>query len=111
VRPDQGHGSARVALGAGWRKSRPFVQLDARPGYHDLLDPQGGYTPGAQIDFLDLAVRIYGNDGEVRLQDLALVDIVSLAPRDQIFSPLSWRAATHVVSLLVPGPHDSGIPG
>jgi hypothetical protein len=109
VRPDEGHRTARFSVGAGWRRSRPFVQAQIRPGYHDLLDPQGGYTPGAQIDFLQAALRVYGDDGELRLQDLTLVDIVSLAPRDALFKPFSWRASTRVVSLLAPGDGSAGI--
>jgi hypothetical protein len=112
VRPDEGHGTARLSAGAGWRRDRPFVQAQFRPTFHDLLDPQGGYTAGAQIDFLALALRVYGDDGEVRLQDFTLVDIVSLAPRDDLFQPISWRIGTRVLSLLVPGDGpDSGIPG
>jgi hypothetical protein len=111
LRPDQGHGSARAALGAGWRRNRPFAELALRPAYHDLLDPQGGYTPGAQIDFLNLALRIYGDDGAVRLHGLTIVDVLSLAPRDALFQPLSWRAGTRVISLLMSGSGNSGIPG
>lgn len=111
VRPDEGHGTARVSLGAGWRRHRPFVQVEMRPVYHDLLDPQGGYTPGAQIDFLNAALRVYGDDGELRLQDLAIVDVLSIAPRDALFQPFSWRASTRVISLLMSGKDGSGIPG
>jgi hypothetical protein len=102
VRPDEGHRTARLSVGAGWRHSRPFVQAQIRPAYHDLLDPQGGYTPGAQIDFLQAAVRVYGDDGDVRLQDFTLVDVLSVARRDALFKPISWRASTRVLSLLVP---------
>jgi hypothetical protein len=111
VRPDQGHGTARLSLGGGWRRDRAFAQVAVRPGFHDLLDPQGGYTPGAQIDFFKTALRVYG-DGELRLQNFTLVDVLSLAPRDDLFKPISWHIGTHVVSILVPGDEDdSGIPG
>ena len=111
VRPDEGHRTARLSVGAGWRRSRAFVQTQIRPVFHDLLDPQGGYTAGAQIDFLQVALRIYGDDGEVRLQDFTLLDILSLAPRDALFKPLSWRASTRVISLLTPGDGSAGISG
>lgn len=111
VRPDEGHRTARLSVGAGWRRSRPFVQTQIRPVFHDLLDPQGGYTAGAQIDFLQVALRVYGDDGEVRLQDFTLLDILSLSPRDALFKPFSWRASTRVISLLVPGDGRAGIPG
>ncbi len=62
VRPDQGHGSARLALGLGARDGRFFQSLSVRPGYHALSDPAAGYVPGAEIDFLDLGLRHYEGD-------------------------------------------------
>lgn len=95
VRPDQGHDTARATFTTGREWGRDYLQLALRPAYHDLLDPAGGYTKGAQIDFFDLAVRrnLTGRPG-TRLQRFNLVDIISLAPRDRFFSPLSWRIAT-----------------
>ena len=40
TRPDQGHGSARLAAGVGARDGRFFQFLQARPVYHDLLDAE-----------------------------------------------------------------------
>ena len=111
MRPDEGHRTARVTVGGGTRAKRPFFEIGARPAFHDLLDPEGGYTAGAQIDFFRARLRVYADDGEVRLQRLALLDIVSLAPRDDIFRPISWRFDTNVASVLVPGGSDSGIRG
>lgn len=107
--PEQGHGTARLAIGAGWRDQRPFAQLRVRPSFHDLLDPTGGYIRGAQIQFLDAAVRVYG-DGEVRLHELSLIDILSLAPRDDFFHPIAWSFRTQAKSILIKNTgHDSGI--
>ena len=94
VRPDQGHDSARVALTAGWRGDRAYVELRVRPAFHDLLDPQGGYTRGAQIQVLDLALRWYPGTGDVRLQEAVLIDLVSLAPWNALFRPVSYRFDT-----------------
>ena len=55
VRPDDGHRTARLALGNGWHNGRYYLELRARPAFHSLLDPAGGYTAGAQIDFLEVA--------------------------------------------------------
>ena len=101
VRPDQGHGTARFAIGGGVRDDRGYVELRLRPAFHDLLDPQGGYTAGAMIDFLDVAGRVYPDDGEVRLQDLTLVDIVSVSPWDRFFHPISWTVSTGVRTRLL----------
>lgn len=112
VRPDQGHETARLAVAAGWRAERGFVEAAIRPAFHDLLDAGGGYTRGAAIDFLDTTLRLYPDRGELRLQDLALVDIVSLAPRDDLFQPWSWRVNTRVASVLAESSRaESGLDG
>jgi hypothetical protein len=89
-------------VGAGVRDERAFVELRARPAFHDLLDPLGGYVRGAQIDFLDVAVRWYPEHGDLDLHALTLVDIVSIAPRDALFRPISWRVRTGLTSRPVP---------
>jgi hypothetical protein len=92
ARPDQGHLSGRVTFGIGRERRRDFAQLQWRPLYHDLLDPEAGFNRGAQIGLLDLTVRQYRDDDETRLESLRLVDVVSLTARDAFFSPLSWKA-------------------
>jgi Domain of unknown function (DUF4105) len=91
VRPDQGHESARAALGIGARDGRLFQTVRLRPGYHRLTDPEAGYLPGAEIDFLDLELRRYAGDRAPILDSLTAVDIRSLAPRNELFKPASWR--------------------
>ncbi len=91
VRPDQGHESARAALGIGARDGRLFQSLRLRPGYHQLLDPEAGYLRGAEIDFLDLELRRYAGDSAPILDSLTAVGIRSLSPRNELFKPLSWR--------------------
>jgi Domain of unknown function (DUF4105) len=91
VRPDQGHESARAAFGIGARDGRLFQTVRVRPGYHRLTDPEAGYLPGAEIDFLDLELRRYAGDRAPILDSLTAVDIRSLAPRYELFKPASWR--------------------
>jgi Domain of unknown function (DUF4105) len=91
TRPDQGHGSARLAAGVGARDGRLFQFLQARPAYHDLLDAENGYLRGAQIDFLDLALRHYEGDAGVTLDQLTVVGIRSLSPRNRLIKPISWQ--------------------
>jgi hypothetical protein len=91
VRPEQGHETARVALGAGRDDARNFVELQVRPAYHDLLDPQPGYVRGAQIEFFDVRARHYSADDSVRLESFYPLRIVSLSPRDEYFRTVSWK--------------------
>ena len=102
VRPDQGVGSERAALGAGVRDGRFYLEAGFRPAYHDLIDPVGGYTAGAQIDFLDLTLRYYPKQRDVRVHRFTLVDIVSLAPIDDFLHPISWKIGTGLFSRLIP---------
>jgi hypothetical protein len=91
VRPDQGHESARAALGIGARDGRLFQTLRLRPAYHRLTDPEAGYLRGAEIDFLDLELRRYAGDHAPIVDSLTAVGIRSLSPQNELFKPLSWR--------------------
>lgn len=93
VRPEHGHGSGNISLGLGMRNSREYQELRLRPAYHDLLDPEAGYLPGGQIDFAKLTLRRDVASGDVQLEQLTVVGIVSLSPREGLLRPLSWRAS------------------
>jgi len=89
--PELGHGSFRMGFGFGWRETEPFQEISARAAYHDLLDPEPGYTPDAQIQALDVALRYYPQRNRVVLDKLTLVDIVSLTPLDSLLFSPSWK--------------------
>jgi len=91
VRHDQGHGTSRAGIGGGRRDGLNFVELRARPAYHNLMDPEAGYVPGAQTEFFDLAVRDYSGGVGSRVEEFTPLRIVSIAPRNEFFQPLSWK--------------------
>ncbi|MFB3817170.1 MAG: DUF4105 domain-containing protein [Candidatus Methylomirabilales bacterium] len=91
ARPQDGHRSNRLQLGAGLRRDEAFQEARFRFAYHTLLDHQAGYPEGAQIVFADTALRYYVETRRLRLQQFDLVDIVSIAPRDDLFAPVSWK--------------------
>jgi hypothetical protein len=91
IRDDQGHDTFRLSLSNGQQAHREFTQLTLRPAYHDLSDPPDGYRKGAQLQFLRLDARYYTDNNELQLEQLVGVEIRSLSPRDQFFSPLSWQ--------------------
>lgn len=93
TRPDQGHASSRASFGAGRWDGKSFQELSARGAYQDLMDPDGGFVPGAQIEFLSLALRHY-QDGVIRVENATPLSIESLSPRDDFFRPVSWRFET-----------------
>lgn len=91
VRPDEGHESARIGLGAGRRDGQRYQEMRLRPAYHDLLDPEEGYVRGAQIQFFDLTLRRYEEEDRLRVERLDLLNITSISPRDRLLKPLSWK--------------------
>ena len=93
VRPDEGHRIARIGIGYGYETpSGAFTQFELRPVYHDLLDPEGGYTRGAQIEFLNVALRYEQDKAKLNLQQLDFIDVVSVSPRNRLLKPFSWQA-------------------
>ena len=91
IRDDQGHDTFRASLSGGRWDDRNFTQLTLRPAYHDLLDPPAGYRSGAQLQFLRLDARYYTDNDELQVERLTGVEIRSLSPRNEFFSPLSWQ--------------------
>ncbi len=102
ARPDEGHDTARFRLGTGFRDGDLFLEARVRPAFHELLDPAQGFLPGAAIQLFDVAVRYRPEDQDVDLHELVFVDIQSLAPRDGLFSPISWRFRTALEDRLIP---------
>jgi hypothetical protein len=102
VRPEQGHESSRVSVGAGWRDDEAFVELGLRPLFHGLLDDDGGVTPHMQIQLLDTSVRIYPERGRLWLETLTLLELASLSPRDHGFRPWAGSFETGLRTRRVP---------
>lgn len=92
--PEQGHDIMRAGFGLGWRESEPFTEINFRVAFHDLMDPEYGYTPDAQIEAFDIAARYYANRGHTRIERFTLVNIVSLVPVNRLFLNPSWKVGT-----------------
>jgi len=89
--PELGHNTSRVSVGAGWRNNSAFEEQTIRAGYHDLLDPEIGYTPNAQIEIASVTVRTYNRHNQTRLERATLANVVSLSPIDSVFHAPSWK--------------------
>lgn len=89
VRPDEGHASARFAVGGGSQYGRAFYELAVRPAYHDLIDPVAGFEPGAAIELFGVTTRQYRGD-VFRLEGFDLLNIASQLPRSAFFRSMSW---------------------
>ena len=88
--PDLGHSTSRASVGGGWRNNDTFEEATIRAGYHDLLDPEIGHTPDAQVEIASLSVRHYNRADQTRVERATLVNVMSLAPMDSLFHSPSW---------------------
>ncbi|TKA93110.1 DUF4105 domain-containing protein [Halopseudomonas bauzanensis] len=91
--PEDGHESRTWQLALGSQDHRSFAEYGLRMAYHDLNDNLAGFPLGAQIELGKLRVRQYeGNHWQ--LEELGLVSIRSLTPRNQLLKPWSWQVET-----------------
>ncbi|MFZ5563931.1 MAG: DUF4105 domain-containing protein [Thermodesulfobacteriota bacterium] len=93
-RPETGHASNRFSLAAGKRDGEGFAELRFRPAFTDLLDMDYIHNQGAQIEFGDARLRYSLSGHSFRLQQLDIIDIISISGRDAFFKPLSWKVDT-----------------
>ncbi|VAW64294.1 putative outermembrane protein [hydrothermal vent metagenome] len=100
-RPEKGHLSRRIALNAGVDNDINFAEFEFRMSFHSLEDRLGGFLQGAQINIGDLSVR--ATEDRLQLERLNLVDIFSLTPRNQFFTPLSWKVYTGLEQQIING--------
>ncbi len=89
VPPEQGHGTKMVAATGGAREDTGFGEAQFRWTFHDWLDRDAGFFRGAGIEGLNLRIRQYERH-RPRLEQLDVVRIRSLAPRDRFLKPVSW---------------------
>jgi hypothetical protein len=91
LQPESGHRTSRASLGGGWRNNDTFEEITVRAAYHDLLDPEPGYTPDAQIEVGSLSLRHYNRAEQTRVERATLINVLSLSPIDGLFRAPSWK--------------------
>ena len=91
TQPELGHKTSRASLGGGWRNNDSFEEFTVRTAYHDLLDPEPGYTPDAQIEIGSISLRHYNRADQTRIERATLLNVVSLSPIDSLFRAPSWK--------------------
>lgn len=95
-RPDQGHRSRRMGLRYGSEASGQYLQFDFRWAYHDLYDPDGGVTEGAQLEFISPSLRFYPEENNWQFEGINFVDIISAPTRNDFIRPYSWKVSSSV---------------
>ncbi|MCC8996670.1 MAG: DUF4105 domain-containing protein [Nitrosomonas sp.] len=91
TRPDQGHSTDRLQLGAGHNNHESFLEFAYRPAYHDLMAKDTGYDKNSEIIFMDFKLRYYLESERVRLDQAKFLAITALNPYDPLFNKFSWR--------------------
>lgn len=94
VRPEKGHHSRQLSIGAGERNEQAYQTLSMKMAFHSLEDNGHGFLRGAHINMANLELRANNETDKVKLQRLDVIDIFSLTPRSRFFKPLSWRVYT-----------------
>ncbi|TRX56536.1 DUF4105 domain-containing protein [Thalassomonas sp. M1454] len=89
-RPDLGHETTMMSVQVGESNDELFSDFTYRASYHDLLDNIDGYDNGMSLNMAKITLRVV--DDSVQLQQAELLDITSLSPRKDYFSPWSWQA-------------------
>lgn len=107
VSPEQGHATSIFQAGISNQDDEAYLNLRYRPAYHDLLDDSAGYVPGAQINFLNIALRYRLDKPKLELDEFTLLEIISLTPRSRFFKPISWRVRTSWERRILPGDQPS----
>jgi hypothetical protein len=92
VWPGEGHKPARAGVGYGFEDRRQFIELTASPAYHDIIDPEGGFSAGARLNLLNSAFRYYPEDGKAEIERIDIIDIMSLSSWNSFLHPVSWKA-------------------
>lgn len=93
-RPDESHETARFSIGGGVKDGQAFGEISIRPVFCDLTDSDYSPTHGTQIQFANTRLRFYSEDKKIVLENLDLIDIMSVSPRDAFFKPYSWKVNT-----------------
>lgn len=90
-RPEEGHDPAFLAAGFGQRDGRSYQDAQFRFAYHDLLSHAAGYLDDTQLEVLRVRARFYEEASAPRLEELQVLDLISLQPSDRFFRPPAWR--------------------
>lgn len=89
--PLSSHPSSRFGVGGSRMGGRNFAHFDFRGAHHDVLDNSSGFDPGAQIQILEGRIRVATHNGDVALDHLKLIEVVSMSPKTKYLSKTSWN--------------------
>lgn len=94
--PMKAHDAKRLVVGIGSKKGEGFQETVFRPAYHSWTDDSYGLVQGAEINFLNTAIRHYDRQDKYVLQNLDILTLRSVAPIDAMFAPISFQVLWNV---------------
>ncbi len=89
--PTHGHGTKKFSVSHIQQNGVHELGLSYRPAFHDMRDLDNGYRPGAGISFLEVNARWDQQQEKIKIDTFKLLKIESLAPRNALLKPYSWR--------------------
>lgn len=89
--PLNSHPSMRAGLGGSKIAGGNFAHIDFRGAYHDLIDNPVGFDPAAQIQSLEGRIRVSTDNGDVDLDHLKIIEVVSISPVKKYLTKKSWN--------------------
>lgn len=92
--PKTGHKPRRASFGIGINEDVFFQEIGFRPAFADLLDMDFFLHQGAEIEFFDTRLRYYSSDHRILLENIDIINIISISPRDKFLRPFSWKINT-----------------
>jgi hypothetical protein len=92
--PIKGHPPLRTQLGLYTTEREQGAEFGVRAAYHDLLDPETGHQPYAELQALDLRLRVHEDGWRFHRATLFEIQNIALSPSKlTTVSGLSWRTS------------------
>lgn len=91
VSPQDGHPTARMGLSYGFSRKTQFEEFSVRAAAHDQDESSDGFLAGSKLEMAHLKIRRDHATRDWYLEQLALVDLVSLSPIDGWIRKPSWN--------------------
>ncbi|MBF0316229.1 MAG: DUF4105 domain-containing protein [Oligoflexia bacterium] len=89
--PEQAHDSVQIALSSGVNSYEHFQELLYRPALHDALNNAQGYANFTQLEILKARARYYHHSKKIYLEELTILNVMSLLSFDLVEKNYSWR--------------------
>lgn len=90
-RPDYAHGPAELGLHYGQENTEGFLSGSFEFAYHDLLNPDRGFTPFSQIQFPNFEFNYFTERKELQWTRLEFFSVISLFPFETLERRISWK--------------------